>query len=288
MITVLVNPISGGGKAQKALYGIEEVLKQENKAYIIKETRMPGEATRISEEAVRDKHEAIVVAGGDGTMSEVLLGVKGSDVSVIFAPCGTGNDFVKCLDIPSDPVSAIKKQLSSPVRRLDYATVNERAFLNVCGAGFDVEVLKHFESHRHNVAGMKAYLLAIKDAFNDYKPMEVMISVDDRPFEEKRLAILSIGNGVYFGGGMKAVPGALPNDGELNLVMVNAIKKWMIPFLLPLFISGLHTKLKITTTMACKRVKITSNGLTMQLDGEIIQMENADVKIVPAGVCARY
>lgn len=288
MITVLVNPVSGSGKAARALNGIEEVLKSENKAYVVKETLKSGDATRISEEAVKEKHEAIVVAGGDGTMSEVLIGVKGTDVAVIFAPCGTGNDFVKCMNIPADPVAAIKKQLSSPVRRLDYATVNERAFLNVCGAGFDVEVLKHFEKRRHNVAGMKAYLLAIKDAFSDYKPMDIMVSVDDQPFQKKRLAILSIGNGVYFGGGMKAVPGALPNDGELNLVMVNEIKKWMIPFLLPLFITGLHTKLKITTTMACRRVQIASKGLTMQLDGEIIEMENADVKIVPAGVCARY
>ena len=288
MITVLVNPISGGGTAQKALYGIEEVLKQDKKAYVVKETRMPGDATRTSEEAVKEKHEAIVVAGGDGTMSEVLVGVKGTDVAIIFAPCGTGNDFVKCMGIPAEPVAAIKKQLSSPVRRLDYATVNERAFLNVCGAGFDVEVLKHFEMRRHDIAGMKAYLLAIKDAFNDYKPMDVMVSVDDNPFEKKRLAILSIGNGVYFGGGMKAVPGALPNDGKLNLVMVNAIKKWMIPFLLPLFITGLHVKLKVTTTIACERVRIASKGLTMQLDGEITEMENADVKIVPAGVCAKY
>lgn len=288
MITVLVNPISGGGKAEKALAEIEALLKEERKEYVVKRTRKIGEATDFAIEAVKEKHEAIVVAGGDGTMSEVLAGVAGSDVAVIFAPSGTGNDFIKCLNIPSDPVQAIKKQLSSPMRRLDYAMVNERAFLNVCGAGFDVEVLKHLESYRAKISGMKAYLFALKDALKFYKPLDCMISVDDGPFEKKRLCIFSVGNGKFIGGGMKAVPDAIPDDGKLNLVMVKAVKKWMIPFLLPLFITGLHTKVWITSTCVCERVCVQMNDMTMQLDGELCRMNNADIRIVPGGIGARY
>ncbi|MBR3929172.1 MAG: diacylglycerol kinase family lipid kinase [Clostridia bacterium] len=288
MITVLLNPISGGGKAEKALPAIEALLKEEKYQYIVRRTQMPGEATAIAEEAVNGKHEAIIVAGGDGTMSEVLTGVKGSDVAVIFAPCGTGNDFVRCMNIPAEPVSAIKKQLSSPLRRLDYATVNGKAFLNVCGSGFDVEVLKHLGTYRAKMSGMKAYLFALKDAMKYYKPLRCLISVDDGPFEEKSLCIFSVGNGRYIGGGMKAVPDAIPYDGKLNLVMVNSIKKWMIPFLLPLFITGLHTKIWITSTCACRRVRVRVKDMTMQLDGELHQMNDADIAIVESGVGARY
>ena len=139
MITVLVNPVSGGGKAEKVLPEIEALLREEKRKYVVRRTKNHGDAYEIAKEAVKSAHEGIIVAGGDGTMSEVLDGVVGSAVAIIFAPCGTGNDFVKCMHIPVEPVQAIKKQLSSPLRRLDYATVNGRAFLNVCGAGFDVE-----------------------------------------------------------------------------------------------------------------------------------------------------
>ncbi|MBQ1256327.1 MAG: diacylglycerol kinase family lipid kinase [Clostridia bacterium] len=288
MITLLVNPISGGGKAEKALSDIEAFLKQENKDYVIRKTHKPGEATDIAKNAVKSGHEAIIVAGGDGTMSEVLSGISASGVSVIFAPCGTGNDFVKCMDIPADPLKAVIKQFSSPLRRLDYATVNGRAFLNVCGAGFDVEVLRRLEKYRTRMSGMKAYLFALKDALKYYKPIECMISVDDGPYEKKSLCIFAMANGKYFGGGMKVSPDAVPYDGYLNLVMVNSVKKWMIPFLLPLFIGGHHTKLKICTTLKCKHVRVRMDNMTMQLDGELHEINNADIAIVPSGVGARY
>lgn len=287
MITMLVNTVSGGGKAQRALPLIEGVLKQEKKEYVIRETYLPGDAFRLAREAVECAHEAIIVAGGDGTMSEVINAVGGSEVAIIFAPCGTGNDFIRCMNIPKDPVQAIKKQLDAPMRRLDYAKVNDRAFLNVCGAGFDVDVLRHLEAYRSKMSGMKAYLFALKDALKDYRPLDVMISVDDQPFEGKQLCILSIGNGKYFGGGMKVAPDAVPYDGILNIVMIRAIKKWVIPFLLPLFITGMHVKLPITTVKTCKSVRVISKGMTMQLDGELADMHNADIRIVPGGVGAR-
>lgn len=288
MITVLVNPVSGGGKAMKVLPDIEKYLKEERRQYIVRKTSLPGDALKVAIDAVKSGHDAIIVAGGDGTMSEVLHGVVGSAVAIVFAPCGTGNDFVKCMHIPVEPLAAIKKQLSSPLRRLDYATVNGRAFLNVCGTGFDVEVLRHLEGYRSKISGMRAYLYALKDALKYYKPMELMVSVDNQPFEKKSLCILCVGNGVYLGGGMKGVPDAVPYDGVLNLVMVKAIKKWMIPFLLPLFISGTHTKLSICQAMPCKRVRIQMKNMTMQLDGELVDMNDADIAIVPSGVGARY
>lgn len=288
MITVLVNPISGGGKAEKVLIELEALLKQEKIEYIVRKTLKRGDATLISMEAVKNGHEAIIVAGGDGTMSEVLSGIDGSVIAIIFAPCGTGNDFIRCMDFPADPVQAVKKQLSSPLRRLDYATVNGKAFLNVCGAGFDVEVLRHLEKYREKMSGMKAYLFALKDALKYYKPIECMISVDDGAYKNKRLCILALGNGQYFGGGMKVAPDAIPYDGYLNLVMVDNVKKWMIPFLLPFLITGNHIKLKICTTEKCRRVRIRMKNMTMQLDGELYDMNDADIAVIPGGVGVRF
>lgn len=288
MVTVLVNPVSGGGAAVRALPGIEAVLSEHKIEYTVKKTIKQGDSGKIARAAVAAGHDAIIVAGGDGTIGEVLDGIVGSSLAIIYAPCGTGNDFVKSMHIPVDPIQAVKKQIASPLRRLDYATVNGKAFMNVCGTGFDVDVLKHLNAHRSKRKGMKAYLFALKDALKYYKGREFEISVDGGPFEKRSLCILSVGNGKYIGGGMKAVPDAVPYDGILNLVMVRTIKKILIPFLLPFFIFGKHYSLSITEAMPCKRVIIRSKGMTMQLDGELYDMDEADIAIVTGGVSVRY
>lgn len=288
MITVLVNPVSGSGAALKALPEIEKLLSEQGYEYVIERTEKPGDSNRIAKAAVLAGRDAIIVAGGDGTIGEVLDGVVGSAVAIVFAPCGTGNDFVKCMNIPTDPIQAVRKQLAAPLRRLDYATVNGRAFMNVCGSGFDVDVLRHLNTYRNRMKGMKAYLFALKDALKYYKPLDCEISIDDGPFEKHSLCVLSIGNGKYIGGGMKAVPDAVPYDGVLNIVMIKTLKKALIPFLLPIFIFGKHYSLSITKTQPCKRVVIRSQGMTMQLDGELYDTDEADISIVTGGVSARY
>ena len=287
--TVLVNPVSGNGRSLKVLPEIEKVLREFKLPYHIEHTASPGDAERIAREAVSAREEGVVVVGGDGTVFESLAGLINSALTLIYAPCGTGNDFVKCIGLPvKNTAAAVKKQLNALCRKLDYGLINGIPFMNICGAGFDVEVLRKLGQYRARFRGLKAYLFALKDALREYKPLECEISVDGGPFVRKVLCILSIGNGQYFGGGMKAVPAGVPYDGELNLVEVNAVKKWQIPFLLPLFISGSHTKLSLTRTNRCKRVQIRAKDITFQMDGELRNMQEADIQVVPSGLNVRY
>ena len=79
------------------------------------------------------------------------------------------------------------------------------------------------------------------------------------------------------------------NKKSLNLVLIRTLKKFLIPFLLPIFIFGKHYSLSLTKTMPCKRVVIRSKGMTMQLDGELLSgMDEVDIAIIPGGVSARY
>ena len=87
---------------------------------------------------------------------------------------------------------------------------------------------------------------------------------------------------------MKAVPGASLDDGLFNLVLIRAIKKRWIPFLLPIFILGLHTYLPISKSYAVKRAVIRAKSMTFQLDGELIDIDSADISVLPASVTARF
>ena len=288
LYTLLANPISGNGRSLRALPEIERVMKDFSLDYHVEYTREPGDATSIAEKAVQNKEDGIVVIGGDGTVFETLGGMAGSQTQLIYAPTGTGNDFVKALRLPLDAAKAVRQQLAARVRALDYALVNKTPFMNVCGTGFDVDVLRKLTAYKDRFQGIKAYLLALKDALGSYRPIDCEISVDGKPFEKKRLCILSIGNGQFIGGGMKAVPDVVPNDGLLDVVEVRAIRKWQIPFLLPLFILGKHTHLSIAKTCRCRHIEIHSDGMTFQLDGELRRMDSADVRIIPGGLLARY
>lgn len=288
MYTLLVNPISGNGKAIRAIEEIQKIMQEYGYDSRIEQTLEPGDATRIAREAVARGDEGIVIVGGDGTIFETLNGVVGSELTLIYAPCGTGNDFVKCMGLPVKFAAALRRQLAASRRKIDYGTVNETPFMNVCGTGFDVEVLRKLAGYRERFQGLKAYLMALKDALREYRPFHCEISVDGGAFIKKTLCILSVGNGNFFGGGMKAVPNANPSDGLLDLVEVKAIKKWLIPFLLPLFISGKHTLLRITSSQRCKRVCIRAKNMIFQMDGEMRKMDEADVRVVPEGVWAQY
>ncbi len=288
MYTLILNPISGNGKSLRALSAIEGVMREFALEYRVSRTQKPLDATALAREATERGDEGIVVIGGDGTVREALDGVKGAETVLLFAPCGTGNDFVKCIGLPVDAEKALRAQLEKPVRKLDYGTVNGSAFLNVCGAGFDVDVLRKLTGYKEKYQGLKAYLLALKDALREYKPFECDISVDGSAFEHRSLAILSVGNGQFIGGGMKAVPGGLPNDGLLSVVLVRAIKRRHVPLLLPFFIKGKHIKLGITTVLAAKRICVKAPGMTFEMDGELFNMDAADIAVVPSGVNARY
>ena len=288
MYTILVNPISGNGKAIRAIEEIQKIMREYGCEARLEQTTEPGDATRIAREAVARGDEGIVIVGGDGTIFETLNGMVGSELTLIYAPCGTGNDFVKCMGLPIKFAAALRRQLAASRRKIDYGTVNETPFMNVCGTGFDVEVLRKLAGYRARFQGLKAYLMALKDALREYRPFHCEISVDGGAFIKKTLCILSIGNGNFFGGGMKAVPSANPCDGLLDLVEVKAIKKWLIPFLLPLFISGKHTLLRVTSSQKCKRVCIRAKNMIFQMDGEMRKMDEADIRVVPEGVWAQY
>lgn len=288
MYTILVNPISGNGKALRSIEEIQKIMREYDCEWRVEQTLEPGDATRIAREAVARGDEGIVIVGGDGTIFETLSGVVGSELTLIYAPCGTGNDFVKCMGLPIKFSAALRRQLAASRKKIDYGTVNETPFMNVCGTGFDVEVLRKLTGYRERFQGLKAYLMALKDALREYRPFHCEISVDGGAFIKKTLCILSVGNGNFFGGGMKAVPSANPCDGLLDLVEVKAIKKWLIPFLLPLFISGKHTLLRVTSSQKCKRVCIRAKNMVFQMDGEMCKMDEADIRIVPSGVWAQY
>lgn len=284
---LIVNPTSGRGTALRRLPEIEDVLRRKGIEYRIMHAETPEDATRYAQSAQEQGGNAVIVVGGDGTIFRVINGMVHSDLPLLFVSCGTGNDFVRSLKLPNDPVEALKLQLESPVSRIDVGKMNDLYFVNVAGTGFDVDVLRFAERHKQKHAGLRAYLFGLYDALKTYRPTTAMVSFDGGPEEKASFAIISIGNGRYFGGGMKAVPHAKVTDGLFDVVIVKPVRKFAILPLIALYIAGKHLDIKLASLKRCKSISLRCEGMTLNLDGELRNADVAHFELMPGALSVR-
>lgn len=287
LYSLILNPESGRGLPLKKLPEIERFLSNQALQYQVFYAHSPEDSTRFAAEAAKANSEGIIAVGGDGTLFQIVNGMVGSSTPLIFVPCGTGNDFIRTLKLPTDPIEALKIQLRTPVKCIDVGRMNDTFFLNVGGTGFDVDVLRLAERYKQKYSGLKPYLLALVQAVKAYRPADVRFSIDGQSEESGRFAIVSIGNGRYFGGGMKAVPDALVNDGYFDVVMVNPVNKLVILPLIAFYITGKHIRLGLASVRRCKKLTLYRDGMTVNLDGELQNTDIAHFELHPSALVVR-
>lgn len=284
MFAIIVNPVSGGGKNAQIAKQIAELLMQRGKAYRLFETANEGDGDRQVRLALKSGCEAVVCIGGDGTLSEIVHELTGSGSVLYIVPSGTGNDFARALGLPRDPMEAFRAQLDGRRTTIDCGSINGRAFINVSGSGFDVEVLRKTEKFKQVYPGEQAYRKAVSAVLSSYKAFQAEISIDGGEFRPYSGTIVEIANGQYIGGGMKVAPAAQVQDGLFDVVMVDCVPRLLIPLLLPLFILGVHVHLPIARVVKAKDVVLRSAGMVVNIDGRLEQMDEAHFEIRPSAL----
>lgn len=280
----IVNPAAGTGFSLETMKRLEDILAASSVEYRIFETECPGHATRIAAELAGDEEiTAIVSVGGDGTAGEVAAGLTGTGKPMGIIPAGTGNDFIKSAGIPNDPEKALRLLLSGKAAPIDTGTVNDRFFLNVCGTGFDVTVLDYAESEKEKHRGLTPYLIGLMKAISHYKSVQLSVTADGER-TEGRFLICSIANGRFIGGGIPICPAADIRDGMLDLVLIENVHRWQIPFYLPGLMMSRDLKFRITKHRKVKTVLIEGKGLRINIDGDIVSMSRAEFRIHPSSL----
>jgi len=287
MFGIIVNPVSGGGKNVKAAQEIERILTERGESCRVFETEHEDDGERQVRLAFEHGCSDIVCVGGDGTLSEVVPAMANSGKTLYIVPCGTGNDFARAFGLPLDPIRAFQAQLDGEEAKIDCGSVNGRAFMNVSGSGFDVEVLRKTEELKKVYPGEKAYTKAVLAVLSSYQAFEADVSIDGGDFFKKRCTIIEVANGRYFGGGMLVAPGSDYRDGLFDVVTVNAVPSMMIPFLLPLFKLGLHVHLPIAKVQKAKEVIIRAKGMVLNIDGALKEMDEARYAVMPGALCVK-
>jgi diacylglycerol kinase (ATP) len=242
-----------------------------------------GDATRLAREAVADGVDAVLAAGGDGTINEVIQSLAGGETALGYLPSGTVNIWARELGIPLTPDGAAQAIVSGRTTTVDLGRVNERYFLLMAGLGFDAEVVKR--AHRLERFkprfGVLPYVAAGLTAAALYRGIDVELRYDGNIRRLQALMVV-IGNTRLYGGRYHFTPRAVANDGWLDLCIVKG--RGQLQFArqsLPLLLSGsIHY-----SDVECMRVRelaVRSDPpVPYQLDGELCGHTPLQVSVAP-------
>ena len=279
MLTFIVNPTAGSGHALKIEAQLRAELDKRGIQAVFLRTGAPGHATQLARQAAeRADCTGVVAVGGDGTCYEVACGLMDTLMPFGIIPAGTGNDFIKTVGIPKQPLAALDVVLKGEARPVDVGRMNDQLFLNVSGTGFDVTVLDFTLTAKKYVKGILPYLIGLVRAIRHYKPVHMCITADGESWEQDVL-ICSIANGRFFGGGIPICPDAAPDDGYFDLVVVENKPRWMIPLYLPGLLFGKVLSFPFTMHRRVKTARIEAPGMRLNMDGEILSLDAADYSI---------
>lgn len=270
-ILFIINPVAGSGKAKGLIPLIKEIMDKYKKDYDIKLTKRPKEAINIAEDSV-ENYEITVAVGGDGTVNEVARGLinKGKGTLGI-VPGGTGNDMAKSLGISIEPVEALETLCRGLRKNIDIGRINGSNFLNIASVGFDAEVVKNNIKIKKVIKSGISYAFSVIYTLLNFKRKKLKITIDDDILEEKTI-LLAVGNGKYYGGGMKILPMAKIDDEYLDICIVSNISKLKLLLLFPTIFKGNHIKYKKHVKMYKGKTIIveTEDNIYVNIDGEIV------------------
>jgi diacylglycerol kinase (ATP) len=233
-----------------------------------------------------------MVAGGDGTINEVVNGLGDAGfpegVTLAILPAGTGNDLAATLAIPEDPAEAVAVLRQNRVRTLDAARVrseglDDKFFVNVATGGMGAEVSGAADAEMKGRWGKLTYLRASLEVAREYEAQEVTLTLDGA--ERKLRAVnLAIGNCRYAGSGWLAAPRANPEDGLLDLVVIEDVGVQEVLKLAPTVLADSDYLDKEGVFFARAReirVEASPGSLEFTVDGEVIGTEPAVFAVMP-------
>ena len=229
---LIANPVSGADAAPDYLQTINERLRGALGEMDIVLTVAPGDAVSSGERAAREGYDRLFVAGGDGTLNEVLNGVArvaGALERITFGliPLGTGNDFAAALGLPEDVEEALAVLLAGREVLADVCLLNdERRFINVSAGGFIAEVSDAVDPQLKTIAGKLAYLIGGAQVLLDYEPVRMRLrAAGGEQLIERELSMqmFAVCNSRLVGGGRLIAPHALIDDGLMDICVVKAM-----------------------------------------------------------------
>jgi len=293
---VILNPHAGGGKGNHDQKRIEQLLSKSNLTYRLFRSEYPRHAIELAKGLVAGGATHLIVAGGDGTLNEVVNGIflaeqeAHHEITLGMIPVGTGNDWTRTFGIPDHYQKAIDIVVKGKTVKQDVGEItclvdgvsNLRYFVNIAGFGFDALVAKNAnELKSKGIKGVRVYIQSLGLGYFNFKSRQAKFVIDGEPLEVN-LFTASIGLGKFNGGGMMQVPAANPLQGLFHITIIRKIGIWGILTNFKGLYSGKFISDRRVSTHTGKTIEISSaTPLPGESDGENLGAGSFRIGLVP-------
>lgn len=266
-VALLVNPAAGRGRGARAGRRAAERLTLAGVPFRVLTGRDVREAGDLAHESVESGARALVVVGGDGMVHLGLQAVGGADTCLGVIPAGTGNDLARAMGLPlNDPAAAADVVAAGVEREIDLGRTDGQYFAGVVAAGFDARVNDRVNRMRWP-KGPRRYDVATFAELGVFKPISYHIELDDEVLETDAM-LVAVGNLPSYGGGMRITPGAEPDNGLFDVLVVSPVSKMTLVRAFSSVRKGTHVRYPFVSVHRARRVKLDARDVTAYVDGE--------------------
>ncbi|MFC1852357.1 diacylglycerol/lipid kinase family protein [candidate division CSSED10-310 bacterium] len=296
----IVNPAAGGGEVGQKWIEIEKRLRAQSVQYQVHQTTAPLEATEITRQALADGYKQFISVGGDGTNHEIINGLFDhqdtipAGVSLGFFPSGSGNDFLRFINISDDLSQSMNRLHTAHTQKIDIGKMSfNRAgvkcheyYLSVAGTGFTADVTKTANDYFKFLGGY-CYIGGFLPNIAFLQNVALEITIDEETYHRKSCMTV-VANTAYFGGGMKIAPDASIQDGLLDILLFREFGRLeLIMNFLDVF-KGTHVRHSKVEVFRGRHVTIKSEiKQNLLADGEIIGQTPVEFFCLPQVLSVR-
>jgi diacylglycerol kinase family enzyme len=276
VIAIILNPASGlvrhGGLGEE----IEALCRQAGLDSRVHETRDGSDIAAAAREALTSRPDAVVAAGGDGTVSAVASVVAGTSTPLGVLPLGTLNHFAKDLGIPTDRAKAIDVIAARRTRRLDVGRVNERIFVNNSSIGVYPSIVETRERlRRQGRSKWTALAMATFEVLRRDDEMSIRLEAD-RTKIMAHTPFVFVGNNEYLAEGIRLGARTRLDEGELHVYFAPPVRTRHLPRLFAHAVFGLTRREQMLMSLATRELWIDTPfalSLKVACDGELHSLD---------------
>lgn len=266
---VIVNPRSGVGRQKRIETLLRTHLNHDLYDYEVRYTEFIHHGTQIAREAADDGYDIVTAVGGDGSVNDVIQGLKDSPTVLGIVPCGSGNGLARCMRIPLTPALAVRALNHSHVVDIDTIVLNDSFLIaSIAGVGFDAYIARIMKAAK--MRGFPAYLNLILREYPSYESKDYQLYFDGKEAPVDRKAwFITFANSNQFGYNVAVAPHAKLDDGLIDISIVDKIPVEHALITAPLVYTNLFELSQHVEMFRAHEITVTGNvDKWVNIDGE--------------------
>ena len=268
-LAVIINPFAGRRPSRWRADTLRSALGPLGIEVSVHVTGARGDAQRLAKELV-PRADVLAVIGGDGTVHEVANGVMPHPIPIAVIPSGSGNDLASLVDCPKTPRDLAGVLERGWAAEFDVLDFGDRFCVNSAGLGFEglVNRLSHGLARP---AGRLRYAVALIKALGSMccPDFTIVTSRGDEISGEQLL--VSIGNGRRSGGAFHLTPQAFPDDGLIDVCIIEPMSRAKMLRIMPGAFDGSHTRRPEVRMLRVESLTVeAASAYPMHIDGEYV------------------